>query len=213
MALYASTPALRARQITADLGVVVWAVVWWLISQRVVEAIDGVADPARRTAQAAQQLRGDFGAAADSAGSVPVAGAELRQPFDSVATTMDQVVLAAQDQVASIERLAVGCGVLAFLLPVALVVLMWLPSRVRFARRSEGLRRMGAGPEQLELLALRALATQPPDRLAAISADPVGDWRSSKWPVLVALAELELTSAGLAVPDELRNHPRAAATD
>jgi hypothetical protein len=211
MALYASSPALRFRQMTADAGVAVWAVLWWLVSRLVVEAIDAVAEPARRTAQAAERLRGDLGAAADSTGSVPVAGPELRRPFDSAVTTMDQIVVAAQDQVTTIERLAAGAGLLVFLLPVALVVLFWLPSRIRFARRSGALRRLGERPEDLELLALRALATQPPDRLAAISKDPVGDWRDRNWPVVVALAGLERASVGLPVPAQPRERPADAA--
>ena len=55
-----------------------------------------------------------------------------------------------------------------FLLPVALAILIWLPARVRFARRNTGLRRISERPEQVELLALRALATGSKARAPAL---------------------------------------------
>jgi hypothetical protein len=44
---------------------------------------------------------------------------------------------------------------------------------------------------------MRALATQPLQRLAAVSADPVGDWRRGDPQVTARLAALELEHLGL----------------
>jgi hypothetical protein len=133
-----------------------------------------------------------------------VAGADLRRPFDSATTSMDQVILAGQDQVNSIEQLAFAGGLLVLAIPVSLVLVLWIPARLQFINRSRTLRGLVDSHADIELLGLRALSTQPIRQLARISPNPVGDLRSGNWPVVVALAELELGSVGLSVPPELR---------
>lgn len=212
MPLYARTSGRRSRQIASDVCVIAWVVVWWLVSRRVEAAIDAVAEPARRTVEAVSRLRGDFVAAADSAGAMPVAGPDLRRPFDSAATSMDQVVRAGQDQVTSIEQLAFVGGLLVLALPVFLVLALWLPARLRFVRTTRAMWGLVGGRADLELLALRALSTQPLRQLGQISPDPVGDYRAGKWPVVVALADLELGAIGMSVPPDLRQ-PELAVPD
>jgi hypothetical protein len=58
----------------------------------------------------------------------------------------------------------------------------------------------------LDLFALRAMATQPMHVLAAISPDPVGAWRAGDRSVIDRLAEVELRRSGLTLPAALRNH-------
>ena len=99
-----------------------------------------------------------------------------------------------------VQDLAVLVGVLVPLTPVALVLLLWLPARLRQARRAGAARSLldaGADPQ---LFALRALATQPLHRLGSVSADPVGDWRRGDPGVTARLAELELERLGLHGP-------------
>ncbi|WP_432560474.1 hypothetical protein [Granulicoccus sp. GXG6511] len=207
MALYAKSGGRRTRQILTDVFVVAWIGLWAWIAHTVWSALMAVAEPARRTATAAARMREDFRSAGDSAGGIPVAGGELRKPFDAAGGSIDQVVAAAEDQVRTIERLAVLCGVLLFVAPVGLLLLVWLPARLRFVRRSTSMDRLLDSSSDLELLALRAMANQPVDELARISADPIGDWRAQQWPVIMALADLELRANGLQMPQELRSPP------
>lgn len=204
MSLYARTPLRRWGQVAADLGVVGWIVLWAWIARSAWSAIVALAEPARRTASAALRIQDDFRAAAERTGRIPVAGSELRRPFESAGASLDQVVQASQEQVRTLENLAVLAAALLFVLPVALVLVFWLPRRVRFAQRSAAVRRLIDGGCDLDLFALRAIATQPEVALARVSADPVGDWRSGRRPAIVALAELELGDLGLALPRAVR---------
>ncbi|MDO5498479.1 MAG: hypothetical protein Q4F67_02230 [Propionibacteriaceae bacterium] len=203
MALYARPSERRVRQIIGDVFVVGWIVGWGVGAYQVWASIMAVAEPARRTASAAAGVRDHLGDAAQAAGGVPVAGGELRRPLDSAGISLDDLVTAAQDQVRTLEQLAWLSGSLLFVLPVALVLALWLPGRLRFVRQSTAVEKLIDADSDLELFALRAIATQPVRELARVSPDPVGDWRDGRWPVIVALADLELRSIGLRVPAEL----------
>ena len=67
----------------------------------------------------------------------------------------------ANNQVESIERLALVVGWLVFLIPVALVVALWLPRRVRFYRQARASQEFLDSSADLDLFALRAMASQP----------------------------------------------------
>lgn len=207
MALYARQSGRRTRQIIADALVFGWVILWALLGSHAWSAIMAVAEPARRTAAAAIRMRDDFATAGNSAAGVPVAGPELRRPFDSAAGSLDGIITASQDQVRTLESLAVVCGLLVFVLPVATVLVFWLPRRIRFIQRSGAVERLVDSGSDLDLFALRAIATQPMHELARISSDPVGDWRTGNWSTIVELAELELRSAGLGLPADLRSTP------
>jgi hypothetical protein len=79
----------------------------------------------------------------------------------------------ANDQVVSIERLALIVGWLVFLIPVATVVAFWLPRRIRFYRQAHASQIFLDSLADLDLFALRAMAAQPLYVLAEISDDPV----------------------------------------
>jgi hypothetical protein len=69
--------------------------------------------------------------------------------------------------------------------------------RVRWIRRATAAVGLREGTAGRDLLALRALATQPLRRLAAIDPDPVGAWRSGDESTVEALARLELRRLGV----------------
>ncbi len=107
----------------------------------------------------------------------------------------------------SIERLAILGGVLTFLMPVAIVVALWLPRRVRFYRESTASQRFLDSQADLDLFALRAMASQPLHVLAGISDDPARAWRERDQRVIAQLADVELRRSGMKVPDRLRPAP------
>lgn len=203
MSLYARSPRRRWGQVAGDLGVLSWIVLWGWIAFSAWLTVRALAEPARRTASAALRMRDDFRAAAETAGQIPVAGSDLRKPFESAGASLDQVALASQEQVRSLEQLAGLCAALLFILPVAVVLVHWLPARVRFVQRSAAVRELIESGADPELFALRAIAGQPETALGRISADPVGDWRAGRRQVIIALAELELGDLGLKVPPAL----------
>ncbi|WP_425309542.1 hypothetical protein AADG42_12510 [Ammonicoccus fulvus] len=207
MALYARPSRTRRRQVTADLLVLGWTILWALVGVEVWRRVMAAAEPARRVAESVTRMQNDLASASGDVGGIPVAGEQLRRPFDSAAGSMRPIVEASQDQVRTLEQLAVLLGLLAFILPVALVLTGWLPVRLRFVRRSREVTRLLDSGADLDLLALRALATQPVRTLARIDPDPLGQWRAGHWATIVRLADLELAEAGVGLPRELRDRP------
>lgn len=200
MGIYASRPRQRAAQVASDLLMVVWTVGWAVAGVFIRYGVSLLAVPAREASRTASRLATDLDNAARQAGQVPGLGGELRRPFDAAAASLGSVVAAADHQVAVVERLALIAGWLAFLLPVAIVVALWLPRRIRFARQARAAQALLDAGYGLDLFALRALATQPMPVLATISVDPVGAWRSGDRAVIAQLADLELKRCGLNSP-------------
>jgi hypothetical protein len=202
MAIYASRPGRLAGQLIGDLFVLGWGVAWALVGVFVHQMVEVLAVPARETARTASRLVTNLKDAAEQASRVPGVGDDLRQPFDAASVTLGNVITSANQQVASIELLAVIAGWLAFLIPVAVVVAFWLPRRIRFYRQAKASQQFLDSSADLELFALRALASQPLYVLAGVSDDPVRAWRDGDRRVIDQLAEIELRRNGLRFPKD-----------
>jgi hypothetical protein len=200
MRIYAQRRGQLAGQLVGDAAVLVWAVVWAVVGFGASGAVAALAGPARDTARTARDLARQFGDAGTTAAQVPGLGDQLRRPFDAASGSLGDLVATADRQAASIERLATVMGWLVFLIPVATVLLVWLPRRVRFVRRARAAQRFIDTAADLDLFALRAMANQPMHVLATISDDPVRAWRSGDRGVIDALAAVELRQAGLSLP-------------
>jgi len=201
MGIYAERPGRMVGQLLSDVFVLVWAVVWGLVGAFVNGTVERLATPARETAKTAGRLAHDFTDAAEQASRLPGVGDQLRRPFDSASTSMGSLVASADRQVAIIEQVALVAGWLAFLMPVSLVVALWLPRRIRFYRQAKASQHFIDSAADLDLFALRAMASQPLSVLATISDDPVRAWRSGDQVVINQLAEIELRRNGLRMPD------------
>jgi hypothetical protein len=92
-------------------------------------------------------------------------------------------------------------------IPIGLASSRYVPARVRFVRESSAGQRILDTRADLELFATRALAHQPLHLLARISPDPVGAVRRQEWPVIHALADLELRENGLRMPAAPAHRP------
>jgi hypothetical protein len=200
MRMYAQRRGQAAGQLAGDVAVLVWSAAWAVVGFLVDGAVAALAGPARETARTARDLAGQLGDAATTAAQVPGVGDQLRRPFDAASGSLGDLVATADRQAASIERLATVMGWLVFLIPVATVLAVWLPRRVRFVRRARAAQRFIDAQADLDLFALRAMANQPMHVLAAISDDPVRAWRSGDRQVIDALAAVELGQAGLSLP-------------
>jgi hypothetical protein len=202
MGIYSTRPGRLAGQIFSDLFVIGWSIACAVVALLVNQVVAALAVPARETARTATRLMDNMREAAEQAARVPGVGEDLRRPFDSASTTLGNVVTSANDQVETIERLALVAGWLVFLIPVALVVALWLPRRVRFYRQARASQEFLDSSADLDLFALRAMASQPLYVIAGVSDDPVRAWRDGDREVIDALAAIELRRNGLRLPKD-----------
>jgi hypothetical protein len=203
MQFYAQHPVVRSRQVAADLGVLAWAVLWFLVARTVHGAVLALAEPGRAVQDLGASVAGNMGSAAEAAEGVPVVGDELAAPLAALAGAGDSVAgagVAAQDAVGT---LAFVLALVLFLLPVGWLVARWLPWRVGYARDASAASRLGRRAADLELLAARALATAPLPRLAALPEGTGAGWRAGDPRAVRALADLELRRLGLRLPEDV----------
>ncbi|WRZ95384.1 hypothetical protein OHB54_44020 [Streptomyces sp. NBC_01007] len=199
MRLYAQTPARRSRQVLADLIAValIAAAVWFALAVR--DAILLLAEPGRKAQSAGDSLADGLGDAGDAASKVPFVGGSLKKPLLSAADAATGLSDAGQSLEDLVGRVATLAAVALIVLSVAFVLLLWLPPRLHWIRRSATTRRLLDAPGGADLLALRAL-TGPQRDLAAVSAPPGGladAWRRGDQQVIADLSKVTLRQAGL----------------
>ncbi|MFG1776953.1 hypothetical protein ACGFIR_29910 [Micromonospora sp. NPDC049051] len=197
MKIYADRFPTAVRQLITDLLVVAW----------VYGAIRGALwlhDLVQKLAVPGQKLEGAGGGLADNlaeaggkVGRVPLVGDELTAPFERAATAARSLADAGRDQQELVDQLALALAVAVLVFPLGLVLFGWLPLRVRWMRRAGSAVRLAAAPAGRDLLALRALATQPLGRLTRIAPDVAEAWRRGDDDTIDALATLELRHLGL----------------
>ncbi|TFV46242.1 hypothetical protein, partial [Blastococcus sp. TF02A-35] len=156
MRFYAQHPALRARQVAADLGVLLWAVLWVLVARAVHAAVLVLAEPGRAVEDLGRSVAGSMGSAASAAEDVPLVGDELATPFDALSGAAGSVRGAGQSAQDAVDTLALVLAVVLVVLPVGWLLSRWLPARLRYAREAGAARQMLAGVPDVELLAARA---------------------------------------------------------
>ncbi|MGH3367315.1 MAG: hypothetical protein ACRDOY_08945 [Nocardioidaceae bacterium] len=204
MKLYADVGPRRAAQLIGDLLLVLWAVGWTWFGLAVHDAVAGLGSVGQEVAAGSSNLSGYLRDAGQSAASVPVVGDALQSPFDNAAGAAGELAAAGRTQQEVAEQLGLLLGVGTAIVPIALVAMQWIPRRVAFARRAGAAKRHLDTSEDLDLFALRALAGQPMHKLARVSDDPAGAWRSREPAVVHELAKLELADTGLRLPARLR---------
>ena len=205
MGFYAQRPGRLAGQLLGDVLVLLWTIAWGVVGIVVDRTVSQLAGPARQTAETAGRISGNFSDAADQAAQVPGLGEQLRRPFDSASGSLGDLIASADRTVEAVNQIAALMGWVAFLIPVTLLVAFWLPRRIRFYRLARAAQAFLDDRADLDLFALRAMATQPMHVLARISPDPVGAWRSGDRAVIDQLADVELRRSGLRMPASLRD--------
>ena len=200
MILYAQTPGRRARQLVADLLVIGWAVLWVRAGFWVHEVVGRLAAPGRTLEDAGSSLSESLSSAGDTVARVPLVGDDARAPFSAAGGAADSIARAGVEVQDGANQLALLLGLTIAAVPVLLVVTLWLVARVRFVSRARAAARILDSAADLDLFALRALATQPVRALARVSDDPADAWRRRDPEVVRALASLELGSLGLRAP-------------
>jgi hypothetical protein len=202
---YAQLPALRLRQVAADVGMLAWLVVWVLVARTVHAAVLLLAEPGRAVEDLGRSVAGNMNSAADAAQRVPLVGDELAKPFGSLSDAGGSVSGAGQAAQDAVGTLATVLAVVLVVLPVGWLLTRWLPWRLRYAREAGAARRLLTGTPDLEILAARALATAPLPRLAALPDDTGAAWRAGDPRAVRELAGVELDRLGLRLPEHARN--------
>ncbi|MET7543701.1 hypothetical protein ACWGDS_39950 [Streptomyces sp. NPDC055059] len=199
MRLYAQTTARRSRQILADLiavALICAAVKLALVAH---DAIKRLADPGRKAESAGNSLSNGLVDAGDAASKVPFVGGQLKKPLRSAAEAGTGLADAGRSLQDTVNHVATLSTLALIVIPVVIVLLLWLPPRLRWIRRSALTRRLATNPGGADILALRVLAG-PQHELAALPTPPGGlaeAWRRGDEQVITDLAEIGLRQAGL----------------
>ena len=136
MPLYAQHPALRARQVAADLGMLAWTVLWVLVARAVHRAVLVLAEPGRAVEDLGESVAGTMNSAAEAAGDVPLVGDDLSAPFAALSEAGGSVRGAGQAAQDAVGTLASVLAVVLVVLPVGWLLLRWLPWRLDYAREA-----------------------------------------------------------------------------
>lgn len=197
MKIYADAPRTAARQVFTDLFVVAWLAFWVWLAVKLYDLVLKLQVPGQKLAGAGDGMAGGLSDAGGKVDKVPGVGGSLSSPFNHAADAARSVADAGRQEIQVAHDLAWALALLLLVGPVLVVLLVWLPLRWRWIRRATAAVGLREGTAGRDLLALRALATQPLRRLVAIDPDPVGAWRSGDESAVDALARLELRRLGV----------------
>jgi hypothetical protein len=195
--LYADTPVTRTRQVFTDLFIVAWLWFWIWLAVKLYDLVLKLGVPGQKLAGAGDGMSSGLSDAGSKMDRIPGVGGSLSAPFDKASQAAKSLADAGREQVTIVHDLAWALALLLLAMPVAMVVFVWLPLRVRWIRRASAATGLRGGTAGRDLLALRALANQPLRRLAKVDADPVAAWRRGDASTVDALAQLELRRLGL----------------
>ena len=201
MKLYAETPGLRTRQLVGDLAVLAWMAAWVAAGVALYRLVEKLAVPGARVEQAGSSFAGDIAEIQQKVGRLPVVGGELQDPFGRLAGVGRTLAAAGVTQQEVVHQLSLWLGVVVAVVPIVVLLLVWLPRRVSWAREAGAASRLRMDGADLELFAIRAVANRPLRDLHRVTPDPAGDLRAGEYQ---ALADLELRALGL------RAQPRRA---
>jgi hypothetical protein len=194
MRLYAETAPRRARQLAGDLLVLAWTAAWVFAGRSLYLLVEKLAAPGRAVERAGTSFATDAGEIQQKVARIPVVGDELRDPFGRLGGVGRTLADAGVTQQQVVHDLALWLGVLVAAVPVAALLVMWLPGRVAWAREAGAASRLRMGGADLELFALRAVANRSLRELYRVTPDPAGALRSGDY---AGLAALELRALGL----------------
>jgi len=195
--LYADRFGTRLRQLLTDVLVVIWVYIWIRLAVALHDLIDKLAAPGRKLAQAGDSIADNLRGAGGQADRIPGVGDDLAAPFNRAGDAARGLADAGREQQEIVHDVALAMSVALLVLPLGLVLFVWLPLRIRWIRRASAAAKLrGAGPGR-DLLALRALATQPLTKLAALDPDIASAWRRGDADAVERLAALELRGLGL----------------
>lgn len=197
MVLYAERPIRRTAQLVSDLLAVLLVILAVWLATSVYDQVMKLRAPGDGLVSAGTGLRGTFDAAAGSANGIPLVGGSLAKALHGGSDVGTKLADSGRWQVEAVANLAWWLAAIIVAVPLLALIVTWLPLRWRFARRATAAAQLRAlGDEGLDLLALRALVTHSPRRLAK-SGEIATGWRQRDRDVIEELAGHELARHGL----------------
>ena len=197
MKLYADRVPAAVRQLLTDILVVLWVYAWVRAGLWVNDMVEKLAVPGAKLESAGGGIADNLTDAGSKVGGVPLVGDQLVKPFEGAASAARSLAEAGRQQQDIVDTLALVVALIAVAVPLALVLFGWLPLRLRWMHRAAVASAVRDQPAGRDLLALRALAGQPLNRLAKLGPDIAQSWRNGDAEAVDALAELELRRLGL----------------
>ena len=197
MKLYADRLPTAFRQLITDLLVVLWVYLWVRAGLWVHDMVQKLGVPGQKLQSAGTGIADNLNDAGGKVGRVPLVGDQLVKPFNGAADAARSLADAGREQQQVVGKMSVIVALAAVAVPLALVLFVWLPLRVRWIRRAGVATSVRDAPAGRDLLALRALASQPLNQLAKLGPDIAQSWRNGDSAAVDALAALELRDLGL----------------
>jgi len=183
-----------------DIGVAVWIAVWVVVGVLVWHDIGAQAGLATDVIKVGGAVR-QTGDALGVVGGLPLVGGQIGSFADRIKAMGADVQSSGQDSRTAVRRSAAVAGLAAGLLPTAMVLLLYLPVRLRWRRDvaavAAALPGAADAPALDAYLARRALASLSWDELCSVAPDP---WGAVERGDCRALADAELARLGLRRP-------------
>jgi hypothetical protein len=202
--LYAERLPVAIRQLLTDIIIVIWVYLWIRAGIWVHDMVEKLAVPGQKLQSAGGGIADNLADAGGKVGRVPLVGDQLVKPFNGAASAARSIAEAGRQQQEVVDQMALVLAILAVSVPLALVLFLWLPLRLRWMHRAGVASSVRGEPAGRDLLALRALATQPLDELVRLGPDIAQSWRNGDAEAVDALAALELRGLGLTVSGRRR---------
>lgn len=197
MKLYSDFGPRRTRQILSDVIALGLIAAWVWLGITIYGLISELAVYGRQLEDAGAGFRETMTEVGDTLGNIPLIGPGIRAPFDGASGAGGALEEAGQGQQEAINQLATTLGIGIALLPIVMILVLWLAPRIRFIRRAGRAKALVSAGAGIDLLALRALATQKISALAEVDGDAMAAWRRGDDAVMRKLAALELKSSGV----------------
>jgi hypothetical protein len=190
--LYPDVSSKRRSTILRDIALLALVLLFAWIGVRVHHAVDGLSVLGSGVKHAGLSVESGFGSAAGAVKGVPFVGGSLAGALEKAGQgSGGNVAQLGQQGEDKVHQLALILGLLVFLLPTILVLVIMLPSRIR------QIRQLGAAnaalvdthdPERRRLLAMRAAFGLSYLTLFGYTRDPIGDLAAGRYDQLVAAA-------------------------
>lgn len=151
----------RIRQLAADISAFVGVILAFIYAHRVKTAILEYAPLADDIVASGQDLQGFITGIADQARQIPLVGPSLADAFESSVGFPEQLVSTGAALGEAIEQFGSLAWSIIVFLAVGLIVVAWLPWRIRFLAKSLEAGRLAQTEAGIEILAIRAISSGP----------------------------------------------------
>jgi hypothetical protein len=201
MKLYGETRFFRIRQIAADVGVVLWTILWIRIGLFMKQLFDQLAGPGETIEGAGTSFSSTMHDVGESMSDLPGIGDAIQGAFDSASDVGLRLQDAGQGQQDLVHRIAWWLGFLLAAIPIVLLLMRYIPGRLSWIREASAAHRLRIDAADLQLFALRAVTNRPLHELRRACSDPAAALAQGDY---APLARFELASLGLSLEDSSR---------